>query len=67
VLSATDHGTPELETYTLGLQGQLAALSTNSNHEIVAGAHHASLVSDQHDAQRTIPAIGDIVELVRQH
>lgn len=67
VLSATDHGTPELETYTLGLQGELAALSTNSNHEIVAGADHASLVSDQHDAQRTIAAIGDIVELVRQH
>jgi pimeloyl-ACP methyl ester carboxylesterase len=66
VLSATDHGTPELETYTLGLQRELAALSTNSIHEIVSGADHASLLTDQHDAKRTIAAIGDVVELVRQ-
>ena len=66
VLSATDHGTPELEGYTLGLQRELAALSTNSNHVIVTGADHASLVSDQHDAEPTIAAISDLIQLVRQ-
>lgn len=65
VLSATEHGTPELEGYTLGLQRELAALSTNSNHIIVTGADHASLVTDQHDAQRTIAAITDLVQRVR--
>ena len=66
VLSATDHGAPELEADTLGLQRELAALSTNSDHEIVTGADHTSLVTDQHGARHTIDAIIDIVELVRQ-
>ena len=66
VLSATEHGTPELEPYTLGLQRELAALSTNSHHDIVTGADHASLLTDQHDAQRTIAAIGHVVDLVRE-
>ncbi len=65
VLSATEHGTPELETYTLGLQRELAALSTRSKHDIVAGADHASLVTDQHHAQRTIDAILAIVAMAR--
>jgi pimeloyl-ACP methyl ester carboxylesterase len=66
VLSATEHGTPELEAYTLGLQRELAALSTNSMHEIVTGADHASLLTDKDDAQRTIAAICNVVELARQ-
>lgn len=66
VLSATDHGTPELESYTLGLQRELAALSTTSTHDVVAGADHASLVSDPHDARRTIAAISDVVQQVRR-
>ena len=66
VLSATEHGTPELETYTLGLQRELARLSTNSSHDIITGADHASLLTDQHDAQRTSTAIAHVVEAVRE-
>jgi pimeloyl-ACP methyl ester carboxylesterase len=65
VLSATEHGLPELESYTLGLQGELAALSTNGKHEIATGTDHMSLVSDPHDALRTIAVIGAAVEQAR--
>ena len=66
VLSATEHGTPELETYGASLQRELAALSTNSRHEIVAGADHSSLVTEQHNAHRTAAAIQAVVQRVRQ-
>jgi pimeloyl-ACP methyl ester carboxylesterase len=66
VLSATKHGTPELEAHTLGLQRELAALSTDSEHTVVDGADHTSLVTDQHGARPTIAAILDLVERVRQ-
>jgi pimeloyl-ACP methyl ester carboxylesterase len=66
VVSATEHGMPpELEAYTMGLQHELAALSTNSRHDIVTGADHGSLVAVQNDAQRTVAAIQSIVMLAR--
>lgn len=66
VVSATEHGmTPELESYTAGLQRELVALSTKSHHDIVAGADHSSLATDQNDAQHTVAAIGAVVEQVR--
>jgi pimeloyl-ACP methyl ester carboxylesterase len=66
VVSATEHGMPaELESYTMGLQRELAALSTNSRHDIVTGADHSSLVAQQSDSQRTVAAIRSIVALAR--
>jgi pimeloyl-ACP methyl ester carboxylesterase len=66
VLSATEHGLPELESYTLGLQGELAGLSTNGKHEIAVGTDHMSLLSDPHDALRTIAVIDAAVEQARR-
>jgi len=66
VVSATEHGMPaELESYTIGLQRELAALSTNSRHDIVTGADHGSLVAEQSDSQRTVAAIRSILALAR--
>ena len=65
VVSGTEHGMdPELESYTLGLQRELAALSTNSRHNVVAGADHMSLITDQTDSLHTVRAIGDMLDLV---
>ena len=66
VVSATEHGMPaDLEGYWMGLQRELAALSTNSRHDIVAGADHSSLVAERDDSQRTVAAIRNIVALAR--
>jgi pimeloyl-ACP methyl ester carboxylesterase len=66
VVSATEHGMPsELEAYAIGLQRELAALSTNSRHEIVSGADHNSLVAEQSDSQDTVAAIRSILALAR--
>jgi len=66
VLSATEHGTPNLESYGAGLQRELSALSTNSRHEVVAGADHASLVTAQTTARRTAASIRNLVQQIRQ-
>src|SRR3712207_6971946 len=47
VVSATEHGAPEQEGYTMGLQRRLAALSTNARHIIVRDADHSSLITDR--------------------
>jgi pimeloyl-ACP methyl ester carboxylesterase len=70
VLTATDHGHPpetaaHLERYWRGLQDELAALSSNSVHQIVDGATHTSLVSDRHHAAATSDSIRRVVEAVR--
>jgi pimeloyl-ACP methyl ester carboxylesterase len=46
-------------------QDDLAALSTNSVHRVVAGAAHIDLVRDQHDAAASSQAILDVVSSVR--
>jgi pimeloyl-ACP methyl ester carboxylesterase len=46
-------------------QGRLAALSSNTNHQIVAGSTHDSLTGDQIDAAKSAQAIRTIVGEVR--
>jgi len=60
VLTAEQGGANWLER-----QRQLAALSTNSIHRVVAGADHESLAWDRKDAQVTSAAILQVVEVVR--
>jgi hypothetical protein len=49
----------------LAAQDKLATLSTNSRHQIVADATHASPVLDQTDAAAATQAIRDVVAAVR--
>jgi pimeloyl-ACP methyl ester carboxylesterase len=49
----------------LAAQDKLATLSTNSRHQIVADATHASLVLDKTDAAAASQAIRDVVAAVR--
>ncbi|MEZ4869488.1 MAG: alpha/beta hydrolase [Caldilineaceae bacterium] len=70
IVTATDHGFPpnvatELEAQWLTLQNELAALSTNSEHQIVGGANHGSLQVKEQDAQVSSAAIHQVVEAVR--
>ncbi|MEZ4869513.1 MAG: alpha/beta hydrolase [Caldilineaceae bacterium] len=70
VVTATDHGFPpavaaELEAQWLTMQDELATLSTNSAHQIVAGATHGSLQVEEQDAQVSSAAIRRVVEAVR--
>ncbi len=64
VVSATQHGTPELEDYALGLQRELAGLSSNSRHDVVVGADHTSLVLERRHVDRTVRAINSVVQMV---
>jgi pimeloyl-ACP methyl ester carboxylesterase len=48
-----------------GAQDKLVTLSTNSRHDVVADATHASLVLDESDAAAASQAIRDVVEAVR--
>jgi pimeloyl-ACP methyl ester carboxylesterase len=50
----------------LAHQDELAALSRNSEHRIVAGSTHTSLVDDKADAAQSGRAIRDIVTAARQ-
>jgi pimeloyl-ACP methyl ester carboxylesterase len=66
IITATDHGTPpEQEQLWQAWQQQLTSLSTNSVHQIVAGANHASLVAHQPDARVSAAAILKVVEAAR--
>lgn len=47
------------------LQADLVTLSSNSSHQVVAGATHESLVTNQEHAQPTVAAILQVVEAVR--
>jgi pimeloyl-ACP methyl ester carboxylesterase len=49
----------------LKLQGELAALSSNSSNRVVEGATHTSLVDDGSDAQAPSTAIVEVVQAVR--
>jgi hypothetical protein len=49
----------------LSAQKNLATLSTNSRHRVVANATHASLVLDATDAAAASQAIRDVVGSVR--
>lgn len=70
VVTATDHGFPPdiagaLEAQWLTMQNELAALSTNSAHQIVEGATHGSLQVKEADAQVSSAAILQVVEAAR--
>lgn len=70
VVTATDHGFPttvanEMEAQWLTMQTELAALSTNSVQQIVAGATHGSLQVDEEDAEVSSAAIRRVVEAAR--
>jgi hypothetical protein len=66
VLTATKHGTPpEQEQLWQDWQIDLAALSTNSLHQIVEGADHASFWLDSETAKVSIAAILQVVEAAR--
>jgi pimeloyl-ACP methyl ester carboxylesterase len=47
------------------MQDDLADLSSNSIHRVIAGTTHESLVYDEEDAQSTIAAILEVVEVAR--
>lgn len=66
VLTATEHGTPpKQEQLWQSWQTDLAALSTNSVHQIVEGADHASFWRDPDVVKVSIAAILQIVEAAR--
>jgi hypothetical protein len=46
-------------------QNHLATLSTNSVHQVIAGATHVSLIDEQRDAAATTRAILDVASSVR--
>jgi hypothetical protein len=65
VLTATEHGRPEIEPIALEMQWELTQLSTNSVQRVVEGATHSSLIIKQQDAQVTNDAIHQVIEAVR--
>jgi len=66
VLTATEHGTPpEQEQLWQGWQNELALLSTNSIHQIVTGANHASFWLDPETVQVSVEAVLQVVEAAR--
>jgi pimeloyl-ACP methyl ester carboxylesterase len=65
VLTATDHGQPEIEPIAAEMQRELTQLSTNSVQRVVDGANHTSLIIKQQDAQITVEALQQVVEAVR--
>lgn len=66
VLTATEHGTPpKQEQLWQSWQSDLASLSTNSVHQIVDGADHASFWRDPGVVKVSIAAILQIIEAAR--
>jgi pimeloyl-ACP methyl ester carboxylesterase len=66
VLTATEHGTPpEQEQLWQAWQIELASLSTNSAHQVVEGADHASFWRDPETSKVSIAAIRKVVEAAR--
>jgi pimeloyl-ACP methyl ester carboxylesterase len=66
VLTATEHGTPpEQEQLWQDWQIELASLSTNSAHQVVEGADHASFWRDPETSKLSIAAILKVIEAAR--
>jgi pimeloyl-ACP methyl ester carboxylesterase len=66
VLTATEHGMPpKQEQLWQGWQTELASLSTNSVHQIVEGADHASFWRDPATVKVSVAAILQIIEAAR--
>lgn len=49
----------------LPLQAEMAALSTNSLHQVLPNATHTSLIEDEHDASASSEAVRRVVESAR--
>ncbi len=58
-------GSPQTQRSWNELQHDLVALSSNSTQRTIAGATHESLVYSQKDAQATIAAIRQVVDVAR--
>ena len=66
VLTATEHGTPpEQEQLWQDWQTEMALLSSNSVHQIVTGANHASFWLDPVTAKASVEAVLHVVEAAR--
>jgi hypothetical protein len=65
VLTAVDYPEGHGRETELTLQMELAALSSNSVHEMVEGAHHITLVTDAQYAALVSDAILRVVEAAR--
>ena len=46
-------------------QGQMATLSANTSHRVIAGATHGSLMEDEDDASAVISALHDVLVSMR--
>ncbi len=64
VMSATTPDDATRRVWT-DINGELAALSTNSSHRVIDGATHMGLLYKRDHAQATIDAIRQVVEAVR--
>lgn len=63
VLTATEHGTPPaMEQQWQDFQNEMALLSSNSVHEIVLGADHASFWLDPETVETSVAAILQVLE-----
>ena len=63
VLTATEHGdSQDGELLHQQLQAELAALSSNSRHQIVQGASHNSLIDDREMSLITVDAIRQVLD-----
>jgi hypothetical protein len=66
VLTATEHGdSPDGERLHRQLQAELAALSSNSRHQIVEDATHNSLIDDREQSHITVDAIQEVLDQAR--
>lgn len=61
VLASVDYPEGSGRDTELALQAELAALSTNSTFEVVDGAHHLTLATDEQYAQHVIDAIANVI------
>ena len=55
----------EAQNGWIPLQGELARLSSNSQHRVVPNATHTSLVGDERDASNSVAAIRAVIHAVR--
>ena len=68
VLAATDHGGPaEMEELWQDFQNQLAELSTDSVHKVLAGARHESVWADPKFTPESVAAILKVVDAAQHN
>jgi pimeloyl-ACP methyl ester carboxylesterase len=65
VLTATEHGRPEIEAIVQELQQELSQLSTDSVQRVVEGATHSSFIIEKQDALVTVDALQQVIVAIR--